>query len=142
VVYPQGSNRWRLYTFISRSRSRLLSPLSLPLSLPPPPPPPLIGARAERGAWQADQPKKPTRVAAPSPRASLGRRTVCGRTEQRRPPVSKPYKTKVRMGVWGSFLIAAVALKTPTRNGYTPKVSTSLFASQRAASPGHKLAFT
>jgi len=26
--------------------------------------------------------KKLTRVAAPSPRASLGRRTVCGRTEQ------------------------------------------------------------
>jgi len=34
-----------------------------------------------------------TRVAAPSPRASLGRRTVCGRTEQRRPPVSKRYET-------------------------------------------------
>jgi len=62
-------------------------------------------------------PKEPTRVAAPSPRASLGRRTVCGRTEQRRPPVSKRYKTKVRM-VWGSFLIAAAAFKTPTRNGY------------------------
>ena len=28
------------------------------------------------------RPKKLTRVAAPSPRASLGRRTVCGRTEQ------------------------------------------------------------
>jgi len=27
-------------------------------------------------------PTKLTRVAAPSPRASLGRRTVCGRTEQ------------------------------------------------------------
>jgi len=63
-------------------------------------------------------PKKPTRVAAPSPRASLGRRTVCGRTEQRRPPISKRYETKVRMGVWGRFLIAAAALKTPTRNGY------------------------
>jgi len=63
-------------------------------------------------------PKKPTRVAAPSPRASLGRRTVCGRTEQRRLPVSKRYETKVRM-VWGSFLIAAAALNTPTRNGYT-----------------------
>jgi len=61
--------------------------------------------------------KKPTRVSAPSPKASLGRRTVCGRTEQRRPPVSKRYETKVRM-VWGSFLIAAAALKTPTRNGY------------------------
>jgi len=60
--------------------------------------------------------QKPTRVAAPSPRASLGRRTLCGRTEQRRPPVSKRYETKVRM-VWGSFLIAAAALKTPTRNG-------------------------
>jgi len=62
-------------------------------------------------------PKKPTRVAAPSPRASLGRRTVCGRTEQRRPQGSKGCETKVRM-VWGSFLIAAAALKTPTRNGY------------------------
>ena len=63
--------------------------------------------------------KKLTRVAAPSPRASLGRRTVCGRTEQRRPPVSKRYETKVRM-VWGSFFIAiaAAALNTPTRNGY------------------------
>jgi len=59
---------------------------------------------------------KPTRVAAPSPRASLGRRTVCGRTEQRRPPISKRYGNKVRM-VWGSFIIAAAALKTPTRNG-------------------------
>jgi len=60
-----------------------------------------------------------SRVAAPSPRASLGRRTVCGRTEQRRPPVSKRYETKVRM-VWESFLIAiaAAALNTPTRNGY------------------------
>jgi len=62
-------------------------------------------------------PKKATRVAAPSPRASLGRRTVCGRTEQRRPPGSTRYETKVRM-VWGSFLIAAAALRTPTRNGY------------------------
>jgi len=53
----------------------------------------------------------------PSPRASLGRRTVCGRTEQRRPSVSKRYETKVRM-VWGSFLIAAAALKTPMRNGH------------------------
>jgi len=39
------------------------------------------------------------------------------RTEQRRPPVSKRNETKVRI-VWGSFLIAAAALKTPTRNGY------------------------
>jgi len=42
-------------------------------------------------------PKKPTRVAAPSSTASLGRRSVCGRTEQRRPPVSKRYETKIRM---------------------------------------------
>ena len=62
-------------------------------------------------------PKKPTRVAAPSPRSSLGRRTVCGSTEQRWPPVSKRYETKVRM-VWGSFLIAAAALKTPKRHDY------------------------
>ena len=41
-------------------------------------------------------------MAAPSPRASLGRRPVCGRTEQRRPPVSKRYETKVRM-VCGSL---------------------------------------
>jgi len=61
-------------------------------------------------------PKKPTRVAASLPRASLGRRTVCGRTEQRQPPVLKRYETKVRM-VWGSFLIAAAPLKTLTRNG-------------------------
>ena len=57
------------------------------------------------------------RVAAPSPRASLGRRTVCGRTEQRRPTDLKRHETKVRM-VWGSFLIAAAALKTPKTNGY------------------------
>jgi len=56
-------------------------------------------------------------VAAPSPRARLGRRTVRGRTEQRRPPVLKRYETKVKM-VWGSVFIAAAALKTPTRNGY------------------------
>ena len=69
-----------------------------------------------RQGWAG--PNKPTRVAAPSPRASLGRRAVCGRTEQRRPPVSKCYETKVRMGVWGSLLIASAALKAPTRNGY------------------------
>jgi len=83
---------------------------------------------------------KPTRVAAPSPRASLGRRTVCGRTEQRRPPVSKRYETKVRM-VWGSFLIAAAALKTPTRNCYniiTPKAPTLYRVS--SSSPGYSLA--
>jgi len=57
-----------------------------------------------------------SRVAAPSLRASLGRRMLCGRTEQRRPQASKRCETKVRM-VWGSFLIAALALKTLTRNG-------------------------
>jgi len=61
--------------------------------------------------------KKPTLVAAPSPRASPGRRTVCGRTEQRRAQGSKRCKTKVRM-LWGSFLIVAAAFKPPTRNGY------------------------
>ena len=83
---------------------------------------------------------RPTRVAAPSPRASLGRRTVCGRTEQRRPQGSKRCKTKVTM-VWGSFLIAAAALKTRTRNGYKAQgVNLNLFrtfvciASQRADS--------
>jgi len=33
----------------------------------------------------------------------------------------QPWTTKVRIGrgyLWGSFLIAAAALKTPTRNGY------------------------
>jgi len=55
--------------------------------------------------------KAPDSRGSPSPRASLGRRTVCGRTEQRRPQGSKRCKTKIRM-VWGSFLIAATALKT------------------------------
>jgi len=40
---------------------------------------------------------KSTRVAAPSPRAGLGRRTVCKRMEQPRPPVSKRCETKVSM---------------------------------------------
>jgi len=72
--------------------------------------------------------KETTRVAAPSPRASLGRRTVCGRTEQCRLPVSKRYETKVRI-VWGSFLIAAAALKTPMRNGYNAQgVNLTLFS--------------
>jgi len=70
-------------------------------------------------------PKKPTRVAAPSPRASLGRRTVCGRTEQRRPLVLERYETKVRM-VWGSCLIAAAALITSTRNAYDAQGDTHL----------------
>jgi len=43
---------------------------------------------------------------------------LCGRTEQRRRQGSKRCTTKVRM-VWGRFLIAAAALKTPTRHGYT-----------------------
>jgi len=73
---------------------------------------------AARWAAQPDTKKgtfQMTRVAALSPRASLGRRTVCGRTEQRRPPVSKRYETKVRM-VWESFLIAAAAFKLPTHH--------------------------
>jgi len=49
--------------------------------------------------------------------ASDGVRYAGGRTEQRRPPVSKRYETKVGM-VWGSSLIALAALKTPTSNGY------------------------
>jgi len=57
-------------------------------------------------------------VAASSPRASLGRRTVCGRTEQRRLRDLKRCETKVRV-VWGSVLITEAVLKTPTRNGYT-----------------------
>jgi len=73
-------------------------------------------------------PKKLTRVAAPSPRASLGRRTVCGRTEQLSAAGFEALRnqllgptTRVRIGrgyLWASFLIAAAALKTPTRNGY------------------------
>ena len=59
---------------------------------------------------------KPTRVAAPSPRAGLGRRTVCGRTEQRRPQGWKRCETNVSM-VRGNFLIAAAALKKTARNG-------------------------
>jgi len=56
--------------------------------------------------------------------ASDGVRYVDARSSCR-PPVSKRYVTKlttnVRIGrgyLWGSFLIAAAALKTPTRNGY------------------------
>jgi len=75
--------------------------------------------------------KKPAFVAATSSRASLGRRTVYGRTEQRRPPVSKRYETKVRM-VWGSFLIAAAALKTPTENGYAAQDVNLMFCYTRA----------
>ena len=41
--------------------------------------------------------------------------------------------TKVRIGrgyLWGSFLIAAAALKTPTRNGYNAQgVNLNLYAS-------------
>jgi len=59
-----------------------------------------------------EETKTPTRVAAPSPRVSLGRRTVCGRMEQHQPLVSKRYETKVRM-VWGSFLIAVAVTETP-----------------------------
>jgi len=91
-------------------------------------------ASTSRQGWAG--PKKLTRVAAPSPRASLGRRTVCGRTEQRRPPVSKRYETKVRM-VWGSFLIAiaAAALKTPTRDGYNAQGVNLTFLQQFPSTP-------
>jgi len=47
-----------------------------------------------RSGHSLTHPKKLTRVAAPSPRASLGRYTVCRRTEQRRPPILKRYETK------------------------------------------------
>ena len=49
---------------------------------------------------------QPTRVVALSPRASLGQRTVCGRTEQRRPPGLKRYETKVC--IFFSFIAAGV----------------------------------
>jgi len=71
----------------------------------------------ERGCLSIYLPQKSTRVGAPSLRASLGRRTVCGSTEQRRPQGSKGCATKVRM-VLGCFIIAAAALRTPTRIGY------------------------
>ena len=76
-------------------------------------------------------------MAAPSPRASLGRRTVCGRTEQRRPPVSKHYETKVRM-LWGGVLIAAAALKTPTINGWNAQGANLTF--YRAVEPDFLIA--
>jgi len=60
---------------------------------------------------------KPTHVAAPSSWASIGRRTVRGRTEQRRSRGLKRYENNVRP-VWGSFLIAAGVLRTPARKGY------------------------
>jgi len=41
-----------------------------------------LGPLSPRREFLTESPKKLTRVAAPSPRASLGRRTVCGRTEQ------------------------------------------------------------
>jgi len=73
-------------------------------------------------------PEKPTRVAAPSLRASLRRRTICGRTEQRRPPVSKRYEAKIRM-VWGSLPIALQQRsKHPREMVITPKASNSLSA--------------
>jgi len=79
--------------------------------------------------------KKTTHVAAPSPRASLGRRTVCGRTEQHWTPAWKRYETKVRI-VLGSFLIAAAALKTPTRKGYTAQGVTLTFYPPRGRAKG------
>jgi len=44
-------------------------------------------------------------------RRLIGEHVAVNPTEQRRPPVSKRYETKVRM-VWGRFLIAVAALKT------------------------------
>jgi len=65
------------------------------------------------GLTRRETKRNATRVAAPSPRASLGRRTVCGRTEQRRtvcgrteqrrPRGAERYDTKVRP-VWASFV--------------------------------------
>jgi len=72
--------------------------------------------------------KKTTRVAAPSPRASLGRRTVCGRTEQRRPQGSKRCETKVRM-LWEVFLLLQQRSKHPRGMVIPPKASTSLLVS-------------
>ena len=64
-------------------------------------------------------------MAAPSPRGSLGRRTVCGRTEQRRPPASK--RTKVRLDWYeGVFLLLQQRSKHPREMVITPKASTSL----------------
>jgi len=64
---------------------------------------------------------------AASPRASLGRRTVYGRTDQHRPQGSKRCETKVRM-VWGSFLFAPAALNTPARSGYDQEPIRSVLA--------------
>jgi len=61
-------------------------------------------------------------VAAPSPRASLGRRMrTHGAVVGRRFRSVTKLTTTARIGrgyVWGRFLIAAAALKTPTRNSY------------------------
>jgi len=106
---------WRASTGARRARRRCVSFISRASVLEI-----LLTAQTRlvlQTATYRSQKRSTTRVAAPSPRANLGRRTVCGRTEQRQPPVSKRYETQVRM-VWGSFLIAAAALKTPTRNGY------------------------
>jgi len=73
----------------------------------------------------------PTRMAAPSPTDSLGLRTVCGRTEQRRLPVLKRYETKFRM-VWGVFLLLQQRLKLPREVVITPKAATSLFGAESA----------
>ena len=54
---------------------------------------------------------------------------VCGRTEQRRPPVSKRYETKVRM-VWGGvfwLLLLQQRSKHPREMVITPKAPTSHF---------------
>jgi len=60
-------------------------------------------------------------VAEGLPRTAYGMRTNGAVVGRRFRSVTK-LTTKVRIGgrgyLWGSFLIAAAALKTPTRNGY------------------------
>ena len=74
-------------------------------------------------------------MAAPSPRASLGRRTVCGRTEQRRPPVSSVTKLRLEW-YWGVFLLLQQRSKHPREVVITPKASTThLSAASRGS--GH-----
>jgi len=83
-------------------------------------------------------PKKLTRVAAPSPRASLGRRTVCGRTEQLSAAgfeALRNYKVRIGRGyLWGSFLMLPQRSKHPREMVITPKASTSIFVSSIARS--------
>ena len=80
-------------------------------------------------------PKKPARVAAPSPRASLRRRTVCGRTEQRRPQGRSVAKLRLE---WygGLFLLLQQRSKHPREMVITSKASSSHFCvEQNSACP-------